>query len=426
MTSQEFSHLRIVREPEPLQSYIRPLHRDYSFVARLLAEGKAVGTGLIVDACDPSRSADLRQLGSTAGLEVILDPRSVELSTIGGIQRSGVIDLPWSSGEVDTPESMTEIRRNQVATSLVEAALEMSASAILAPTHFLDSFPSPWFEIDLSLAERIRFHLDRDRAGRRVRIYYPLVSGLRTLISESVRDRVRDGLRRLVVGRTIDAIWLRMHAFGTTSSGPLSLTRYIRTARSFHQLGVPVIAERTGTVGIPLMALGCVTGIESSITHGDRCDVKSLQRPPQKGGGGGLAPRVYLSQIGAFLKRESAAEFLNNRSIRNWFTCQETCCARGTVDMLRDPRRHFIVTRSAEVSQLEAVPHEVRAEHYFSSWLRPASDRATRASRVLPSLLRHRDRLDQWRSTLSEIKERDAMERPTVSASLPERYRDAV
>jgi len=424
MSRLERSHLRVVRDPEPLGSYIRPLHRDYSYSARLLAAGHRVGTGFVVDACDIPRSEDLRQLASERGLEVVLDPRSIELSTAGGIRRSGVLQLPWSAGRIDRPEDFSAARRRDTASSIADTALEMGVSAILAPTHFLDSFPGRWFDIDLELASQVRAQLDRDSRGQRVRVYYPLASSLGVLAPEAVQQRVSEQLGELARSGVVDAVWLRMHGFGTTSSGPLNIRRYVRIARGLHTLGVPVVGERTGTVGVALLAFGCVSAIESSVTHGERCDIRSLQKVPKEGAGGfSPAPRVYLPSIGAFLDRELAAEFLNHRSVKNWFACQGSCCRRGVIDMLAEPRRHFLVSRAAEVAAFERTPQEARVEQYFSSWLRPASDRAIRAARVLEALGRHRERLDQWRETFSEIRERDAAKRPTVSVPLRGPYR---
>jgi len=181
------------------------------------------------------------------------------------------------------------------------------------------------------------------------------------------------------LGSYIRPISLRMHAFGSTSSGRLNLRRYVKAARRLHAVGLPVIGERTGTVGLALMALGCVAGIESSVTHGERCDIRTLQREPRPGRPGFAPPlRVYLPGIGAFLNREPAAE----------------------------------------VHELAAVPVDLRTDHYMTSWLRPASDRAIRAARILPQLAKQRKRLDDWRETLSEIRSADAAERPSVSPSI--------
>jgi hypothetical protein len=125
-----------------------------------------------------------------------------------------------------------------------------------------------------------------------------------------------------------------------------------------------------------------------------------------------------MPSIGVFLKRDDAVAFLNTRGVKGSFGCQESCCPRGVLDMLADARRHFLVTRSAEVRRLAAVPQGMRVEHYFSTWLRFAADRATRASIVIPTLEKHRRRLDMWRATISAQVERDLVDPPSMSPSL--------
>ena len=415
MSRLERSHLRIVRDPEPLGSYIRPISRDINVLSELLASGQPIGSGIIVDARPPEKSDDLRQTAKSRGVELVLDPNSVELSTDGGIDRSGMLQLPWSGGECDTPDSLGR-RAEAVVESIAATAVTMSVDAVLAPAHFLESLPSRWLDLDIQLAEALRRALDEDPRGRKIRIYYPLVSNLGVLSRGPILARIRDELQRLRQDEVIDAIWLRMHAFGSTSSGRLNLRRYADVSRRLHPVGVPIIGERTGTVGLALMSLGCIAGIESGVTHGERCDIRALQREPRPGQGGfAPAPRVYLPAIGAFLNREPARQFFSAPGIKNWFACQRPCCRRGFLDMLADPRRHFLITRASEVRELAAVPAEVRPEHYLTTWLRPASDRVIRASRVLPELAKQRRRLDDWRETLSDVRSLDAKSRPTVS-----------
>ena len=77
----------------------------------------------------------------------------------------------------------------------------------------------------------------------------------------------------------IDAVWLRIHPFGTTAAGPIALRGYIEACRDLHRVGVPLVAERSGTIGVALMAFGAVGGIESGITLGERFDARTLAAP---------------------------------------------------------------------------------------------------------------------------------------------------
>jgi hypothetical protein len=61
-------------------------------------------------------------------------------------------------------------------------------------------------------------------------------------------------LRRGVTAGAIDAVWLRTVGFDTRS-GPVSLRRYVVGGRGFHQLGVPIVGDRAGTLGLVMLAL---------------------------------------------------------------------------------------------------------------------------------------------------------------------------
>jgi len=130
-STQERPYLRLHREPDPLASYLRPLERDYKHTAELISAGFSVGSGVIVDACHPQRSEDLRCSALEHGIELVLDPRSIDLSTDGGIRRAGVAELPWSCGEVDRPDLFGPDRIDRYADGLAEAALERGVSAVL-------------------------------------------------------------------------------------------------------------------------------------------------------------------------------------------------------------------------------------------------------------------------------------------------------
>ena len=414
MSTLERPYLRLHRAPSPLATYLRPLERDYRHTAELISAGFEVGSGVVVDACHPDRSADLRASALEHLVEVVLDPRSLDLSTDGGVERSGVVDLPWSTGGVDHPGSFGPRRIDGYAGALARSVVQLGATAVLAPTHYLEDALSGWLDIDVALTRRLRAKLDSEPAGRSVRIFYPLASNFAALQAEPFRLRLDQQLQALAADDIVDAVWLRMNNFGTNSAGPLTIPRYVSLARRLHALGVPIIAERTGTVGIALLALGSVTGIESGITHGERFNIRDL-RVVDGAASGGYAPRVYLPSLGVFLKRDQAAELLNTRGMRGSFGCQSRCCPRGVPDMLTDPRRHFVVNRASEVNRLAAVPQGMRTEQYFATWLRFAADRATRAALVLPGLEAHRRRLDMWRATLAAQVERDLVAPPTLS-----------
>lgn len=407
------SHLRLVRTD--LASYIRPFTRDFADLARCIAAGYPVGSGVIIDARQLPRSDDLRRMVRDKQLELILDPLSVELSTEGGLQRSGVADLPWASPQAHTPADISHNSLRNYCEALARAVVDSRATAILAPTHYLESIPSHWIGTDSDLTAGLRDALNR--LGREnVNIYYPVVAPLRLVQAGTRRDYLFEHLAKLVEKKAIDALWLRMAGFGVTHSGPVNLRRYFEFARAAHQLSIPVVAERTGTVGLALLAFGAVGGIEQGITLGERYDIGPLMRRSRQHAGYMPPPRVYVPEIGTLLSRASARLLLGHRTARHRFECQRPCCPRGFEDMIANPRRHFLTTRAGEVRELSHVPEGDRPDHFLESWLRPATDRANWAAQIDPSLGAHRDRIAHWRVFLGDQRDQDRVAGPSHSA----------
>src|SRR3546814_10284511 len=108
-------------------------------------------------------------------------------------------------------------------------------------------------------------------------IYYPVMVRTSTLMNPMVMAQLLEHLRLL----PIDGVWLRLHPFGTTKSGPLVLKRYLQLCRQLHALGIPVVAEHSGSVGVALLAFGAVGGIESGVTFTDTVNLDGVLRPPK-------------------------------------------------------------------------------------------------------------------------------------------------
>lgn len=385
----------------PLGLYFRPGRNDHTPLTALMAESRANLTGLVLDPCLKDRHEDLRIEAAQHQLETVLDPRTVELSTLGGITRSGVPSLPWAGDTLPhTPDMLDGRGGDLLVEKIVAAVADGKYSAVLAPTHYLVAGATgPWAAVDARLTRKLRALLDASGL-RAVCIYYPLATSTKVFRHAAERARLRAALASLPV----DAVWLRIHPFGTTNSGPLALRRYIEGCRDFHALNVPLVAEHTGTVGVAVLAVGAVGGIESGITYGERYDVNPLIKPPTNNDPFSPAPRVYVERLGTFLSRDQANDLFSNRQMKSLLACKvATCCARGASDMSADPRRHFILRRTAEVTTYSHPPEPVRAGIYLEDFLRPATDLALRATRVAPDLDSTRKRLEGWRQTLGAM-----------------------
>jgi hypothetical protein len=386
---------------QPLGLYLRPGRNDHNVLVQMLEAGGEDLSGFVFDPCLEQRHRELRETAVEHKLEAVLDPRSVDLATEGGIGRSGIDSLPWSLGD-EAPHTPSRLRaeRNPFAERIAARVIEAGYTAVLAPTHYVADSHDEWCLVDGALTVALRDALDSAGAPA-VPIYYPLVISGSALRSWPERRRFKEQLAAL----PIDAIWLRVHAFGTTSSGPRALRGYVEAGRDLHALGIPLVAERVGSVGLALMAFGAVGGIESGITLGERFNVQDLRKKPQEGKGG-FSPqaRVYIAELGTFLTTKQAREFFEIRGMKARFGCKDSdCCRRGVLDMTGNPRPHFLRRRPREVTEMSRLPEDLRASVYLDEFLRPATDLALTASRAYPQLEKARTRLEGWRTTLGAI-----------------------
>lgn len=409
MLEDNVRHLR--RVAPPLAGYFRVGHRDAALVTKLLEQGLPTGSGVIVDPAAQSRTSELRGAAVENGVEVILDPKSVELSTVGGMASSTVANLPWAHPEPHTPSTLTDRNGEILSTAIAQSAIDQRVTGVLAPTHFLDADPQ-WLDVDVALTSHLRSTLDENQAGSTV-IYYPLVASLRALNDTRTRTRVLAALTSLITNRQIDGVFLRIQGFGTTKAGPRNLRTYLNTARQLHDLGVPLVGERTGTIGVALAAFGAIGGIESSITYGEGYDARRLNKPPT-GKGFVPPPRVYIKDAKALVSKQDGSTIVNRRGFAR-LGCQQVCCGRDRQAILDDPRRHFLVTRSHELTDLSTTPETDRAEHYLTTSLTPARDNAAQLARFLPDLATHRNRLDDWYLALRRTLEDDAKTNHTTA-----------
>jgi hypothetical protein len=111
-----------------------------------------------------------------------------------------------------------------------------------------------------------------------------------------------------------------------------------------------------------------------------------------------------------FLQRNRAQEFFLSKTARASFGCTNSaCCRRGVLDMIGDPRRHFVVARMGEVAMISSATASVRGSVYLDRILRPATDRLGRAQQYSSNkatrerIESERRKLDGWRETLGEL-----------------------
>jgi len=401
------SPLRIVREEgEPLGVFFRPGKLDHTVLQQLLSEGKVGMLGAVFDFLHISFQEGLKAELLQRNLDAILDPMVMELATPVGFTAARQKALPWANTNMHALADFDLNRCHAVADQITQCVSENGFTAVLAPTHFLrEGSKDAWFSVDKQLVTILRQRLDA--AGcTKVSIYYPLAIHSRIFIDPASRIALKASLAAL----PIDALWLRIHPFGS-ESGDTTLRRYISACQDFHGLKRPLVAEKTGVLGLALLAFGAVAGLESGISSGDKFDFLRLNRINPVKSSFKKAARIYLSDLNLFLTRQQATEFFQHRGLRQ-FGCRDTACCRQGIDSMigLNSRRHFAYTRMNEVSQLSRVTPSLRPDNYLDQILRPATDRIGRvlmndqlSEGVADTLRNKRRRLDGWRDTLGEL-----------------------
>jgi hypothetical protein len=399
------TNLRLVKEAgEPLGLFFRPGRDDHTVLKQLLSEGPVGMSGAVFDPCHCEFQEELRAELTSRDLEAVLDPGMMELATVAGYTQSRR-RLPWADAQPHRPFDFNSAKCDAVANQIAKFVAEKRYTAVFAPTHFLSNGPKDeWFDIDLRLASGLRQRLDENGCSD-VSLYYPLAIPMRTLSESSSRVRIKAALGSL----RLDAVWLRVHPFGS-ESGDTTLRRYINASHEMQGLQVPLIAEKTGVLGLALLAFGAVAGLESGISAGEKFDYGRLKRLGKPGKKFARSVRVYLADLGAFLTRQEATQLFSNRGLRQ-FGCKNTaCCRNGVESMLKDPRRHLTQSRMIEVAGLSRVTPTLRASEYLEHTLRPATDNLARVLANAPisdalkaKLEKNRRKQDGWRATLGQM-----------------------
>jgi hypothetical protein len=371
---------------------------------QLLSEDRTSFNGVVFDpVAAESAHKELRQELNRRFLETVLDPRFMELATPQGFTESRATKLTWAGKRQHTLTDLAGTAGKDKVAQLADFVMEGGFSSVIAPTHFIQGSSDPWFKTDQRLTEELRLALDR-RGGREVTLQYALALPGAVFADAAERGAIRDALQEL----SFDALRLRIHPFGN-DSGHVSLLRYIQSSRDLVSLGIPIIAERTGNIGLALLAFGAVSGLESGITFGDKFDIGALRRP-RSPSTGFVAPRVYLSDLGLFVPKGAAQGMFKDHRLRGLLVCHSSACCAHAEDMVAQSRRHFAFSRMAEIAALNRPPAQQRPTEYLERMLRPATDRMARVLQleIHDTKLRTKFENEQskqagWRFTLGEL-----------------------
>jgi hypothetical protein len=373
-------HVLHSRPPE-IGGFLRIGHTGHRKLESLLAANRLYFRRFVFDAAHIAEQIELVKSLRTSGYEIVLDPNSAEMATLGRFN-SSVSKLPW--GNPDKPWQPSDFgkgRNVDTAKAIAEFAMKYSVDAVLAPAHFVDSLPNGWTTVDLKLCEELRHELDRS-GGKNVALDFQIITTNTLLKDADSRELLISGVRHL----PIENVWIRASGFGATATGP-GARSFMESIRHFHELQRPLIADYSGGLsGLAAAAFGAVGGISHGVGQKEAFRASSWNTPPNPDGRRGSTKLIYVPELDRSFKQEQLTALFGVRGARSRFGCNDTnCCAHGTEDMIENPHVHFITQRSRQLADLSNVPELRRAEHLLLNHLDKSVRTARMASRLRPS-----------------------------------------
>jgi hypothetical protein len=343
----------------PIAAFLRVGHTGHRKLEALLASNRLPIRRMVFDAGHIHEQVELVKALKARGYETVLDPNSAEMATLGRFA-SSIGNLPWGNPDRPwQPEDFSKTRNLDTAKAVAEFAIKYEVDAVLAPTHFIESVPSLWTNVDLKACEQLRRELDQS-GGKDVAIDYQLIA-TNTLLKDQAACAA---LVSDLPGLPIENIWLRASGFGATSTGAATRS-FIESVRRFHDLKRPLIADYAGGYsGLAAASFGAVGGICHGVAQKEKFKASEWQRPAT--GGGGSAKRIYVPELDRSFKEEELDALFEAKGGRARFGCNDsTCCQHGIEDMIEKPHVHFITQRSRQIESLSSVPEARRADHFL-------------------------------------------------------------
>ena len=364
--------------PPEIGGFLRIGHTGHRKLEALLAANRLYFRRFVFDAAHIAEQFELVKSLRKSGCEVVLDPNSAEMATLGRFN-SSVSKLPW--GNPDRPWQPSDFgkgRNVDTAKAIAEFAMKYSVDAVLTPAHFVDSLPNAWTAVDLKLCEELRNELDRS-GGRNVAVDFQIITTNTLLKDAASRDLILSGVRHL----PIENIWIRASGFGATATGAATRS-FLESVRCFHELERPLVADYTGGLsGLAAAAFGVVGGMSHGVGQKENFRASGLNAVAKSGERKGSTKWIYVPELDRSFKQEQLHSLFGVRGARSRFGCNDSnCCANGTEDMIENPHIHFITQRSRQLADLSSVPEQRRAEHLLLRHL----DTAVRASRLASRL----------------------------------------
>lgn len=373
---------------QPFAHFIRLGEGSYRRVADLIAAGTLTSRRVVIDASKAAHQRDLIEMLRGRETEIVLDPRTIELSSrqkCGGLAASA----PWASPDKGSPLGPELFRKGHptdIYGQIAKMCVEFGVDAVLAPTQFLgDPEFDGWYRINVEGCELLRTALD-NAGGQNVRIDYLLAARLGDLRKPDFQRQFLTDLPSMPV----DNLWLRL-SMSPIESSPTNAQRLIGTLAGWHNVGVPIIMDYVGGLaGEALLAMNVASGIahgfgEQTTFTTSNWNEAPKKRDPEDGKKGGRAQRISVTALGRTFTTKEMEVLLSAHGARGLLLPTERHIApNGVQDIQNDARRFNAADAEHRLLAISKVPTVDRPEFFAQTRMREVASTAKRVEKLNP------------------------------------------
>lgn len=370
---------------QPVAHYIRLGETSYRKVADLAAAGVIQSKRFVLDGSKIAYQKDIIQMLQGLGAEVVLDPRTIELSArrkCAGLASTA----PWASEARGVPLSPDLFRGNHPADiygAIARCAVEYGVSAVLSLSHYLaDPGFDGWQAIDHDACLLLRRALNSE-GGKTIAIDYLVAARLTDFMDDSFQSKMMPNLSDL----PYDNLWVR--ASMSTPIGPLNAQRLVRTLSRWHNIGKPIVMDYMGGLTAEaLVGMNVVSGISHGYGEQSSFTTAKWTDPPEerdKDKPGGRATRVGVSALGCTFNSAELDVLLSAHGAKSVLLPNDRkVLPNGVEDIRRDPRRFNVYDAQRRMAEINAVPTVNRPDHFADKRMREVVATANKAAKLNP------------------------------------------
>jgi hypothetical protein len=395
------------KPPQPVEHYLRVGVSGHRQLETLLEAGEVPIRSFVLEASSVADQRDLISLLRQRGRELVLDTKVAELSSVGKFDGSAK-HAPWADQSAPLGvQVFSDLKKLREMTSLIARfAVRNHFNAVLAPTHLIAGSDDPTLALDVRACGELRAALDRE-GGRHIGIDYNLIWSY-----QSLRDvEERKGIIAKIRDADFDNLWIRTSGIESAMTG-VAARRYTEAANDLLEIGRPLVADQlAGLGGLAAVVFGPIGGLCHGVCEKERFNASDWAKPRETESGGGSQRRVLITSIDKMLTTEQVELIMSAPHARRVLSCGDrNCCPKGLDDMLKQPKRHYVRQRVAQVADISKVPEAMRVAHFRSHHLAVAVRLANQSAKlrvanegIKNALTKNADRVERMQEVVDRM-----------------------